>query len=97
MSIYFSASQVSSKLIQMGGNSISEECKSNPMLKTADYRVTKGGKTQFQNIVHFVTPNISLLAKKLEEVLVMVNDQLQKSSIAIPAIGTGKLCGKTVS
>ena len=81
----------------MGGNSISDECKINPVLKTADYRVTKGGKTQFQNIVHFVTPTIGLLAKKLEEVLIMVNDRLQKSSIAIPAIGTGKLHGKTVA
>ena len=53
-------------------------------------RVTSGGKSQFQYILHFVTPNLGKLAQYLEEMLVLVNDQLKSKSIALPAIGTGE-------
>ena len=80
---------MSSKLIKLGGKAITKECKSHPVLQTSQFRVTKGGKTQFQHIVHFVTPTIDLLAEKLEEMLLMVDGELKSKSIAIPAIGTG--------
>ena len=86
---FFVASVLSKKLLQQGGNAISDECKSSPVFQSPQYRVTSGGSTQFQYVVHFVTPKLGYLAKELENVLVMVNDQLKENSIAIPAIGTG--------
>ena len=85
------ATQLSSKVLQLGGNSICDECKSNPVFACDDFRVTSGGSSQFDNIVHFVPPKLDLLAKNLESVLVLINDKLQKCSVAIPAIGTGKI------
>ena len=66
------------------------ECKSKPVIKTQQFRVTGGGKSCFEYIVHFVTPTIGCLAQKLEQILILVNDNLKKKSIALPAIGTGK-------
>ena len=90
LTVLFVASQLSKKLLQQGGNSISDECKFSPILASQQYRVTTGGSTQFHNIVHFVTPKLNQLAQDLAVVLIMVNDQLKKKSIAIPAIGTGE-------
>ena len=73
----------------MGGKSISDECNSNPLYQTSEYRVTTGGQSSFSNIVHFVPSKLDLLDLNLEKVLILVDEKLQKSSIAIPAIGTG--------
>ena len=76
-------------LIYKGENSIAYECKYNPTLVSNECKVTSGGKTRFQNIVHFITPEQIKLAPNLQNVLNLINDQLMKGSVAIPAIGTG--------
>ena len=52
-------------------------------------RVTTGGNTQFQYIVHFITPQSPVLAQNLKIVLDLIEDKLKSTSVAIPAIGTG--------
>ena len=66
------------------------ECKSNPVTTSNECRVTKGGKTHFEFIVHFITPKeVAILAQNLQNVLNLIDNQLMKSSVTIPAIGTG--------
>ena len=95
MNIYqhylFLASILSAKLVQKGGNSIVAECKNNPLLQSNECRVTSGGTTKFHNIVHFITPNVNVLAQNLLNVLNLINDKLQKNSVAIPTIGAGMI------
>ena len=87
----FLASMLSAKLVQKGGNSIAAECKNNPLLQSNECRVTSGGSTKFHNIVHFITPNATVLAQNLLNVLNLINDKLQKKSVAIPTIGAGMI------
>ena len=83
-------SEVSSKLLKITGNEISEECKSNPLYKADELRITKGGNSSFQNIVHLISPNLEYVHEYLEKALVIIEKYFQNcSSIAIPAIGTG--------
>ena len=83
------ASQLSRKLLQKGGNSIETECRSNPKYQSNECRVTTGGNTQFQYIVHFITPESPVLAQNLKIVLDLIEDKLKSTSVAIPAIGAG--------
>jgi len=85
----FSASQLSALLVKKAGSAIVTECQSNPILKTNECRVTSGGNTQFRNIVHFITPQANILAQNLLNVLILIDSQLKKNSVAIPAIGAG--------
>ena len=80
---------MSSSLLQLGGNSINDECNTSPLFKRKFFLVTNGGTSQFHNVVHFVPTNPGLLTQNLEEVLTYIDGQLQKTSVAIPAIGTG--------
>ena len=84
---------LSSKVIKLAGNSVVDESKSNPIFKSDDFCVTSGGTSRFDNIVHFVPPKLDLLAPNLQSVLTLINGKLKKSSVAIPAIGTGRLLG----
>ena len=77
----------------MGGNVVKDECESNPVFQAKEYRVTSGGNSQFANIVHFVPTKVDDLAQNLEQVLHLINDNLKRSSVAIPAIGTGNKIG----
>ena len=88
--LFFLGSLLSSKVLQLAGSSISVECDSNPVYKCNEFRITSGGSSKYDNIVHFVPPTLNLLDKNLESLLVLIDSQLRKSSVAIPAIGTGK-------
>ena len=62
------------------------------MTKTKACRITSGGNSTFKNIIHFITPNdTKVLAENLEDVLNFIDKNLNVNSVAIPAIGTGKI------
>ncbi|CAK8697164.1 unnamed protein product [Clavelina lepadiformis] len=79
--------QLSSKLIAKAGQTVVQECASNPCFSTSNCRVTRGGKLSCQYVVHLMANQD--VSKSLQEVFSVVNKQLKCSSLALPAIGTG--------
>lgn len=77
--------------MQKAGQSIQTECYQ--CSQNDIFRITSGGKSQFQNIAHLVTPgNSTTLSTNLFQLLNVLDRKFQTTSIAIPAIGTGKIC-----
>jgi len=67
------------------------ECAKNPIQKTKILRVTSAPKLSFKYVVHLVSPHsASKICEHLLEALIIV-EKLKCNSIALPAIGTGKL------
>ena len=85
----FSGSPLSSKLLQLAGHAISDECESNPLYQSNEYRVTSGGNSNFKKIVHYAPSKIEYLSKNVEDILKLIELKLLGSSVAFPAIGTG--------
>ena len=81
---------MSSKLLKLAGDEISEECKSNPLYYDDELRITSGGKSSFQHIVHLITPSLGFIHRRLEKALVIIDKKFPQSSVAVPAIGIGK-------
>ena len=68
-----------------------QECDEKPIEKTKILRVTNAPNLRFKYIVHLVSPqSASKLAEHVLEALTTVETKLKCSSIALPAIGTGK-------
>ena len=90
--MFFLVSRVSSALIKKTGNAVVDECANNPQHKSDILRVTKAPNTDSKNIVHLVTPRTAeKIADHLLKAFEVVEKKLKLQSIAIPAIGTGKL------
>ena len=69
-----------------------QECNNNPIESTQILRVTKAPNLAFKYIVHLVSPHsASKITEHLLEALKVVEKKLRCCSLAIPAIGTGKL------
>jgi len=76
-------------IIAKGGQSIADECESNPIRSTPVYRVSRGGQLPCKYIAHVNTPqDPNQLTAAVLDVL-KVADELQMRSVAFPAIGTG--------
>ena len=69
-----------------------QECDNNPIESTKILRVTTAPKLAFKYVVHLVSPHsASKITEHLLEALKVVEKKLKCRSIALPAIGTGKL------
>ena len=88
---FFTESRVSQALVKKSGPEMIQECAKKPIEKTKILRVTNAPNLSFKYVVHLVSPHsASKLTEHVLEALTIVETKLKCSSIALPAIGTGK-------
>ena len=92
LNFVFAVSRVSQALIRQSGQGIISECANNPIVKTKVMRVTSAPNLAFQYVIHLVSPRTpNKITEHVLEALIATEKNLKCRSIAIPAIGTGKL------
>jgi len=77
-------------IIVKGGQSIADDFVNKQFVKASiNYRITKAGNLQSKYVIHLaVTRNINLLPNLVGEVF-QAAEELEITSVALPAIGTG--------
>ena len=93
----FLESQVSSALIAKTGTIVMDECAKNPLFESDIMRVTNAPNINSKKIVHLVIPKtVKKITDNLLEAFKVVETIYMFQSIAIPAIGTGKITKQNI-
>ena len=82
---------MSKTLAARAGPSVKQECQSSPLHQSSCYRVTRSGNLACKYIIHTLSPHQAApIATILTKVLSFADTTLKVTSLALPAIGTGK-------
>ena len=94
----FLGGQLSDALASRAGPSVKQECQSSPIHQSDYYRVTRSGNLSCKYIIHTLSPHHGgAIATILTTVLSFADTTLKLTSLALPAIGTGKKIGEMLS